>query len=666
MSYFVHMVLLISLFGIFPVPASAQDASSSPNPIEQLLNTEVTTVTGASKYQQELTDAPASVAIVTSDDIRKGGFRNLAEILNSVGGFYTTYVRSFHNIGVRGFSPLGDFGTRILLMVDGHRMNDGLFEAAPLGSDFPVDIDLIDRIEIIRGPGSSLYGTDAFLAVINVITRSSTDIKGAELSASGGSYNSWTGRGTIAGKSRNAVETLLSGSFLNSSGQQQLSFPEYAATNNGIAHNLDGENSWNLLAKVAWQDFSLLMLHQTRDKSVPTAHYGSIFNDSEGAVGDQHSLVGLTYTHFGGWADLNARLTYNRYKVDSNYPLLDNAGLYTLNRDDNLGEWLDSDMFATKLIGDHLLTVGMEFRWQFTEYMHNYDDTQPLAGLELNNRSLVQGYYLQDEYHILPQLILYAGMRIDNYDNFGTTYNPRTALVWKPRKSTVLRLTYGEAFRAPNAYEQYYADGAYQKGNPDLNPEKIRTIEVGWDQYFGENIRTTATGFYTRISELLEQVTDSDGLLFYKNQNKVESKGVELQVEGKWESGFCGRLSYSYQESQYQGTDKRLANSPHTLVKGTVTAPLPLPKSFATFEMLSGSSRLNANQEKIGGATIFNLTLLNRDLLHGLDLSASVYNLFDKQYSAPAGPEHFNFLNESLREIPQDGISFRMKATYRF
>ena len=665
MTYFVRILLIMALIGTFPLPASAQDEPSTSSSLEELMNTEVTTVTGASKYQQELTDAPASVTIVTADEIRKGGFRNFAEILNSVGGFYTTYVRSFHNIGVRGFSPLGDFGTRILLMVDNYRLNDGLYEAAPMGTDFPVDIDLIDRIEIIRGPGSSLYGTDAFLAVINVITRSGTDIKGAELSTSGGSYNAWTGRVTAGGKPAHDIELLFSGSYRNSAGQQNLSFPEYAATNYGIAHNLDGEASWDLFAKAAWHDFSLLVLHQTRDKSVPTAHYGTIFNDPGESVGDRHTLVGLTYVHFGGWADLTARLSYNRYKVDSDYPILDTVGLRTLNRDDNLGEWVDSDLFASKLLGDHLLTVGMEFRWQFTEYLRNYTVSEPLASLELSNHSLVQGYYVQDEYHILNNLILYAGLRADVYDNFGSTFNPRAALVWKPRESTVLRLTYGEAFRAPNAYEQYYADGLYQKGNPNLNPEKIRTVEVGWDQYFGETIRTTVTGFYTRISDLLEQVADIDGVLVYQNQRKVESKGVELQVEGKWESGFSGRVSYSYQNSTYQDTELTLPNSPHTLVKGVVTAPLPR-KSFATLEMLYDSSRLNAYRQDISGAAIFNLTLLNRDLVKGLDLSASVYNLFNTHYSVPSGPEHINYLNESLREIPQDGITFRIKATYRF
>jgi iron complex outermembrane receptor protein len=660
-------VLGLSLLAMVSVSAGAQDERDSLETIEQLMNTEVTTITGASKYQQELTDAPASVSIISADDIRKGGYRNLAEILNSVRGFYTTYTRSFHNIGVRGFSPLGDFGTRLLLLVDGHRLNDGLYESAPMGSDFPVDIDLIDRIEVINGPGSSLYGTNAFLAVVNVITRSGKDIKGGELSASGGSFNSFTGRATGGGKLAGGADLLISGSYRDTAGHQQLFFPEYAVTNNGIAQGLDDEKSFDLLSKIVWKDFSLLLVYEKRDRGVPTAPYGTIFNDSGQKVGDRHTLAGMTYSHSGDWADLNARLTYNRYGVESDYPITDTTTTTrTLNRDDNLGEWVGSDLFASKTFSDHLITVGMEHRWQFTEHMHNYDPALPSTGLSLNHSSLVQGYYLQDEYHLMKKLILNAGLRIDHYGTFGSTTNPRAALIWKPQTSTVLRFTYGEAFRAPNAYEQYYDDGLYQKGNPDLRPEKVRTVEVGWDQFIGENIRTTVSGFYTRISDLLEQITDADGKLVYMNQSRVESKGVDLQVEGKWESGFSGRLNYSYQDSAYLGPRQPVANSPNTLLKGALTAPLFLKKSFATLESVYNSSRLNAYGNKISGAAIFNLTLLNRDLLKGLDLSASIYNLFDTRYSAPSGPEHFNSLDEKLREIPQDGITFRVKVTYRF
>jgi iron complex outermembrane receptor protein len=109
-----------------------------------------------------------------------------------------------------------------------------------------------------------------------------------------------------------------------------------------------------------------------------------------------------------------------------------------------------------------------------------------------------------------------------------------------------------------------------------------------------------------------------------------------------------------------------LANSPHTLAKASLTVPLPLKKSFATVETQYGSSRLNAVGEKIAGAAIVNLTLSSHELLKGLDLSVSAYNLFDSHYGVPAGSDQINSLAEALRSIPQDGITFRIKATYRF
>ena len=667
MTCFIRIVLMLFFIVMGSLPAAAQYQQASSDTLEQLMNTEVTTVTGASKYQQELTDAPASVSIVTSDDIRKGGYRTLAEVLNSVRGFYVTYNRAYSFVGLRGFSPLGDYGTRLLLLVDGHRLNDAVYEQAPVGADFPVDLDLVDRIEVIRGPGSALYGTNAFLAVINVITRNGKDLKGGELSTSGGSYNAWTGRGTGGGKLKSGVDLLFSGSYRDSAGKQHLSFPEYAATNNGTAQGLDGESSWDLLTKVAWKDFSLLLLHQNRDKTVPTASYYSIFNDPGEKTTDRHTLAGLSYNRHTGWADLNARLTYNRYEYDGDYPL-DNAGVRTLNRDLTVAEWVGSDLYASKSFGDHMLTLGMEHRWQFTEQQRNFDVTPvPATVLDDNHTNVVQGYYLQDEYHILDNLILNAGLRFDHYDNFGGTTNPRAALIWKPQNATVLRLSYGEAFRAPNAYERSYSDQVGIKGNPNLRPEKIRTLELGWDQFIGNNLKTTATGYYSRITDQLDQVIDpADGFAVFTNKSLLESKGLELQAEGKWESGFSGRLSYCYQVTKRQEGGQVPANSPASLVKGSITAPLPLKKSFATLETVYSSSRQNAAGEKIDGAAIVNLTLLSRDLLEGLDLSASVYNLFDTRYAMPVGPEQTNSLGESLRSIQQDGITFRFKATYRF
>lgn len=664
------IISLLFIMMVMPAVSYAeQDAvlSQEISAIEQLLNTEVTTVTGASKYQQELASAPASVSIITADDIRKGGYRTLADALNSVRGFYSTYNRSYHSVGVQGFSPMGDYNTRILLLVDGHRLNDGVYEQAPLGSDFPVDLDLVDRIEVVRGAGSSLYGTNAFLAVINVITRSGTTLRGGELAASGGSFDAWTGRATGGVKRDNGTDLLFSASYRDSAGEKQLFFPEYAATNNGIAQGLDGEKSWDLLAKASWKDLSLLLLHQTRDKNVPNAPFGAIFNDPAEKISDQHTLVGLTYSHSSGFADLTARLSYNRYGYDADYTL-DYAGIRTLNRDVTKAEWLGSDLYSSKSFGAHLLTIGMEHRTQFTEQQQNFDVSPTYYSyLNDNHRTFVQGYYIQDEYHILQNLVLNAGLRYDHYNTFGGTLNPRGALIWKPIESSVLRLSYGEAFRAPNAYESYYSDTYGFKGNSNLSPEKIRSTELSYDQYVGNHLRANITGFHSRITDMLVQHVDpADGLLVFNNLHHVDSKGIELLAESKWENGFCGRVGYTYQEVKNPESGNIVDNSPRALVKGHLTLPIPAGRSFATLEAIYTGSRTNANQEKIAGATVVNLTLLNRELFKGVELSASIYNLFDVRYGHPASADLVNSLSESLRSVEQDGITFRVKASYRF
>ena len=130
---------------------------------------------------QKPTEAPSSVTVITSDEIKKYGHRTLADVLQSVQGFHVSYDRNYAFLGARGVS-LGDFNSRILLLVDGHRVNNNLTDGAYIDTAFILDIDLIDRVEIIRGPGSVLYGNNAFFGVINVITRQGEQLNGAEVS----------------------------------------------------------------------------------------------------------------------------------------------------------------------------------------------------------------------------------------------------------------------------------------------------------------------------------------------------------------------------------------------------------------------------------------------------------------------------------------------------
>jgi outer membrane receptor for ferrienterochelin and colicins len=181
--------------------------------IEQLLEVSVEKVYGASKYEQKVTQAPSSISIVTGVEIKKFGHRTLAEVLRSVRGLYVSDDRNYSYLGIRGFLRPGDYNTRVLVLVDGHRMNDNVYDAAYVAREGMVDVDLIERVEVIRGPSSSIYGSSAFFGVINIITKTGRQVDGVDASLEGGSFDSYKGRFTFGKRFKNDVEWLASGSY---------------------------------------------------------------------------------------------------------------------------------------------------------------------------------------------------------------------------------------------------------------------------------------------------------------------------------------------------------------------------------------------------------------------------------------------------------------------
>jgi outer membrane receptor for ferrienterochelin and colicins len=170
--------------------------------------------------------------------------------LRDVPGFYITYDRSYDYVGVRGFGRPSDYNTRILLLVDGHRINDNIDDQAFIGTDFPVDVNLIDRVEVIRGPNSSLYVASALLGIINIVTRHDLEgITASEQAASSGTYKSNVNYGQHF---KNGLKMILSGTYYNSHGHDSLFFQAFddPATHNGIANNVDHDRADQLFANL--------------------------------------------------------------------------------------------------------------------------------------------------------------------------------------------------------------------------------------------------------------------------------------------------------------------------------------------------------------------------------------------------------------------------------
>ena len=637
--------------------------------LDELLQVEVPVVYAASKHLQKATDAPSSVTVITRDEIQKFGYRTLAETLRAVRSFYITFDRNYWYLGARGFLRPGDYNSRILVLIDGHRQNENIFDSGFVGTEMALDMDLVERIEVVRGPGSSLYGSNAFFAVVNVVTRRPKDFQWVEASGSAGSFSTYTGRGSVGHSFESGVDFLLSASGLTSDGQTFF-YREFADpnTNSGFSRNNDAEDLYSLFGTMAYKGLRLDAVYNWRQKEIPTAAYSSVFNDPEETTIDSRGYVDLKYDReFEDLFKVLARVRYDRYFYTGYYPYEgDVGGIPTriMNRDWALGEWWGAELQLSRRVLDRaLMTVGASFDDNFRQDQRNWD-REPYQEYLDDRRSLFNwALYAQADVTVIEEqpwakkLSLNIGVRYDHYESVGGSTNPRTAVIWQPLEATTLKAIYGTAFRAPNLYELYYNDGGRNsKASPDLNPEEITTYELVWEQRLTPRFLFTATAFHYEIDGLMGTVIDpADGLLVFQNLNGISNDGAELELEGKFRNGTRGRLSYSFQENS-----ERLTNSPKHMVKLGVNVPLFEEKIFAGVEALYFSPRITAAGGTADEHLLVNLTLLGRDLWKNVDVSASVYNLADMKYGDPGGSEHLQ------DEISQDGISFRVKLTWRF
>ena len=287
--------------------------------LEQLMAIPIST---ASRYEQLSSEAPSLVTVIHRNEIQEYGYRTMRDILNAAMSFYTTCDRNYLYAGMRGFSIAGDYNNRILLLIDGHRINDGVYDSAILGSDFPLDVDLIEKIEIVRGPSSSLYGNNAFFGVINVITRRGESFGGPEVSVDAGSQDTYQGRASFGQVYANGMELVVSGSSYTSDGEDRLFFPEFddPETNNGIAEDRDSDEYESLFARLSWNDWTLQAIYIEREKEIPTASYETAFNAFEATV-DRTFYSSLVYQHaFARAGDMEARVYVDVYEYEGDYP----------------------------------------------------------------------------------------------------------------------------------------------------------------------------------------------------------------------------------------------------------------------------------------------------------------------------------------------------------
>jgi iron complex outermembrane receptor protein len=626
---------------------------------EATLFQEVPSVTAASKYEQDPREAPASITVITRDEISRFGYRTLAEALNSVRGFFTSYDRNYTYVAVRGFTLPGDYNTRILLLVDGHRLNDNVADAAYVGTEFALDLSTVDRVEIIRGAASSLYGTNAFYAVVNVITRNGRALQGGQLQADAGSFDAYRVRGLYGAKARSGVEYLVSGSFYQANGPD-LYFPEFDApeTNNGLAAGLDGDRTGNGFAKLSYQNWSFEAGVQGRRKEVPTASFGTTFDDPRLVTHDGHGFAVARYDHpFADLSRINLAVAYDRHRYRGTYPY---DGI--LQRDLQSGDWTTLQAQYVRPIGQrHKVVVGAEYRYNIRQDQELYDEAPFQSYLDDRRSSQVWAVFAQDEFRITRSLLLNAGVRHDSYETFGGTTNPRAALIYSVDDATTLKGLYGRAFRAPNLYELYAQDGGLtQKPSGRLRPETIESFELVGERRLARGLRSTVSLYHFAATRLISIYTDTtDGLLVFGNLGRVRSTGVEFELDGS-AGPLSARASYAFQQVRDEMSDLAPVNSPKHVGRLGVSLGFLADRARLSSELRVLGERRTVTGGAVPAYGLINLTLLARPLRSGVQLSASLYNLLDHHYGDPGGEE----LEQEV--VTQDGRVVRVGVRYQF
>lgn len=667
----VRLVLVVLLLAISPVRAQAPLASATPSAPEDLTLSDlggirVDTVNGASKFVQQVIEAPSSVTIITSDQIRKYGYRTLADALNSTPGLYVSNDLSYSYLGMRGFSRPGDYNDRVLVLIDGHRLNDNIYDAVFIGTEFPVDVELIERIEVIRGPGSALYGSNAFFGVVNVITRRGGDLKGPEVSASTGSLGTYHSRISYGKQFSSGLEGMISWSGYRSQGYRQIYFPEFdtPATNNGIAQDADADQFYSSLLNASYKSLSIRAAYVWRDKHAPTAAFGTVFNDPRTRARDSRGYFEVEFKHtLSSQWQLDAKASYDQSGYNGTYVYdlgtADSPAL-TLNHDSSRGQWLGFEFDASRQFLDkHHLTLGTESRFNVKQLQQSYYDDPTAFAFYDRRTSTIPSVFALDEFRIRRNVLISAGLRYDHYYTFGGTLNPRLGLIYSPRQNMAIKLLYGQAFRAPNAYELYYRDGTSVQADPSLKPETIHTTELAFENYFPNHVSLRVSGFLSQLRNLVTQSKDSQNLITYVTRNDVNGKGLEFELNDRLPGGWEGRLSYTASDSIDARSRQPLSNSPKHIGKAGFTAPLWRRMLFVSAEAQYLGRRFSVSGADVPDHLVANLSLLAPQMPRRFSISANLYNVFDKHYGDPGGLE---FIQAAL---PQDGRTFRLKIEYR-
>jgi outer membrane receptor for ferrienterochelin and colicins len=327
--------------------------------------------------------------------------------------------------------------------------------------------------------------------------------------------------------------------------------------------------------------------------------------------------------------------------------------------DDSLADWAGVDFNLGRALGRHRISVGAEYEYSFRVNQDNHD----VSGAWYVHDSRTPwrtAAYGEAELKLLSALTVKAGGRIDYFGQFGATASPRLAVIYLPNSRTTVKYIFGRAFRAPNSYQAYYADGTSMEPNPSLRPETVLSHKALLERTFTSWLHLSAGAFHNAIDNLIDPAPDpSTGMTHFVNVGQMTARGLEFEARAGQLSGFNLRASYTPTDARDPRTGLRVDNAPVHLAKLHARAPLA-HEAVVGLELLYSSAQKSYKDSRISPSFLTNLTVTTRPLRQHWEFSASCYNLFDRRWYSPASLAHVQ------SGIEQDGRAFRFKVVHRF
>ena len=602
-SKFLFRFLISTIVSIFAAAISLAEYEEEEALIELYGDEE--TISIATGTAQPISRAPAVASVITAEDIKEMGATDVDEVLEAVPGLHVS--RSFY-ANAPSYTFRGIYSTlnpQVLMLVNGISVNNiyqgdrGLMWAG-------MPVEAISRIEVIRGPGSALYGADAVAGVINIITKSANEIDGWEIGSRVGSFNTQDLWGLYGGK-LGGFDVSFSVEGRKTDGHDedikedfQTFLDGVTATNASFApDSTNNERDWiDTRLDISKGNWQLRAGLQHRDNVGSGAGVNNIL-DPSGEFSSDRWNADLTYNN-DSWID-NLNITSQVSFFNTSQEVEEDqlvfppgaivAGLGGPFPNGVIGNpevWERHLRYSTTALftgfENHQVRIGAGYvhsEIYKTKEEKNFGldgngvpiplgsppvDVSDTPAVFLPEKHRNNSFaFLQDVWQISNDWELTAGLRYDDYNDFGDTWNPRLALVWAARHDLTAKLLYGEAFRAPSLAEFRLQNNPVALGNDDLDPEEMETIELAFDYRPKDNLTLGLNLFRYEWDDII-QYAQAPGLPlgFLQAQNLGEQEGYGFEFEFDWKVSRTLNIlgNFAHQNSEDQSTDEDAGNAP--------------------------------------------------------------------------------------------------------